>query len=1531
MSIAGKRSNQGDEYQLCVALHWLIRLLEDDSIRSIQVDSTGIPDQDFLVAVDDVVILYDNDSICFIQAKKNQPKHEAWSLSDKVLQEELCKARDQLESRHNSEVKFYSRSPFGELKTLVENCNRFPDFLAFQRSAAKNWIASLERFSKIMERSEEKAFNLIRRFGFGPTYEFEDWDRQNRNDLDRLVPRVDLAMPVLERYLASHEAGLRDSKHLITRDEVWADLQKLGLSLTSKRSEAEILATFKLASGVGRRWLCMIDGEKIPRTELSQLVELIKQGRQTILLTDRPGSGKTCLLLDLADELENTDSPYGLLFIKGDQFTEINSEQDLIARGLPEDIVGRCARLAGFRHIVVIIDSLDVLSLSRQHSSLKVFLGLMDRLEKIENVTVIAACRNFDLEYDPLLRGRSWQQTVHIQPLDFETVVKPFLIRWGINPSNISAELHELLQLPQHLRIYEKLAKLGKGLNPASAYELYDSFLDEVVAQNPALGDQAMVALQSMADHLMQDRSQSCSKAVFNVGEEIVRYLISQEVLWDPSPGSLSFSHQTLADCLVVRSTLAKNRTLEEFILDHPQLPFIRPAVRAFFFFLRVHQPDSFRKQVWQVLSNDEIAYHVKRLICESLAEIIPVEDDWRLLRRIFQNYPDLFRRLLVRTQEIVWFNFLKQHWLTEAQASENREDWLRQFCWKLSIWVNECPIEVIALWREAIAFEWTDRQNLVRAVSSGLENFELWGTEGVRELLETLVENVDAEHSFLGKVLSRWVQVTNSGDGLLWRYVTKSVSSENASRRDISNQLNCKPHEFHQEDFLVKRLKQSDEMLTLVLSSLEHWSNDNAANHRENTLRTSFLWDTSWRFKHNKQEIYHADDITILLSSLENALKHRSCQNDNWWRAKELHLRTALDAALRYLVIQAYKENIEANLLGIENQLQDKALFEWNELNYELGELIQVAYPYISESAQTTNQTMILSLRADPSSDMDEPMLSSWIAHSNRKIYNLLIRIPSIFRTPEVQSHIDQWQNYFSYSQPSPDIHTWGGVVMPPLSKEDLLKLSDKTLFHLLRYYEQPSTQDFAFCDRDMSGGFSEVVWVLREACSLQPVRFLVLFSSFMSANLHQGYIHAVVEGIASHLRYRFGNLKSSSEDTWKPIEPLPDGKALATTLMKLLEQYSVIWNDSDTVSQALEACCDVLDDCESVDRLTLLLFWACSKIPGDERDSISDNESDLVFHALNSTRGVIAKSAMKLCNRLLEKDQSLPELLPYLLHRFAHDSAIYARIPILKQLPFLLYKQPDLGWRLLSNVFQEPQPRLWKHAEQCLYYQYRDHFHQVAPYLDRLLDEGREEAGDTWGRISTLASLSGHISQEALFEALTTANDEAWKGAAQVFTANLDRREHTTKCHSGLITILNHENLSDEVVREIESCFDKEVNRGLIRHELALAFLYAFSASTTGYDIHDFLEWLSYEARRNPVFTLGVAEMLAETLETKMRSRQIWHTQPLITALNEILREADETDDPELIKRAINLQDRFLRLDIHRIEELFDRAGQL
>ena len=222
MSIDGKRSTQGDEYQLRVALHWLIRLLDCDSIDGIQVNSTGVTGQNYLVSVDDVVVLYKDGSACFIQAKKNQTDYKSWTFSDKTLKEELQKARNQLETRENAEVCFYSRSPFGELKALVENCNNFPDYSAFQRNKNQKQIDALKNFATIIQRSEELPFNLTRRITFGATHEFEDWDRLNLEALDRIVPRAETVKVILERYLSKHEASLKSSTYIITRQDILA-------------------------------------------------------------------------------------------------------------------------------------------------------------------------------------------------------------------------------------------------------------------------------------------------------------------------------------------------------------------------------------------------------------------------------------------------------------------------------------------------------------------------------------------------------------------------------------------------------------------------------------------------------------------------------------------------------------------------------------------------------------------------------------------------------------------------------------------------------------------------------------------------------------------------------------------------------------------------------------------------------------------------------------------------------------------------------------------------------------------------------------------------------------------------------------------------------------------------------------------------------------------------------------------------------------------------------------------------------------
>ncbi|MEW6220935.1 MAG: hypothetical protein AB1634_15575 [Thermodesulfobacteriota bacterium] len=287
------------------------------------------------------------------------------------------------------------------------------------------------------------------------------------------------------------------------------------------------------------------------------------------------------------------------------------------------------------------------------------------------------------------------------------------------------------------------------------------------------------------------------------------------------------------------------------------------------------------------------------------------------------------------------------------------------------------------------------------------------------------------------------------------------------------------------------------------------------------------------------------------------------------------------------------------------------------------------------------------------------------------------------------------------------------------------------------------------------------------------------------------------------------------------------------------------------------------------------------------------------------------------------------LPELLPGLLRRLARDPVPAVRAAVLQGLPYLLHRQPALGWQLLGDAFREPQTDLWRHAERTLYYQIRDQFAQVRPCLDRIRTEAIDNAGETWGRLSALACLEGHLPLASLLESLPSLPGSAWKGVAAVFAANLDKRDMIAVCQEGLLGLLAAAGLPDEIMPEIEGCFEGG-SQGAVSQALALAFVRALPSRDRGQNLSHFLEWLARHARHDPDSALVIAEKLAERLAAVAQPLMLWPPKPLMAALVEILREADQMDDADRIRRAIALQDRFLALDVHGMEELLDQAAR-
>ena len=147
-------------------------------------------------------------------------------------------------------------------------------------------------------------------------------------------------------------------------------------------NEHRFLQSLKQFTNNGRTWVRTIAGEKFIRPEVALIKTLINESASSVLLEDVAGGGKTCILLDLVEELEQ-QSDCATPFIRGDHYSSITSIADLKNHGLPADLIPQCAHLAEKRKLVVIIDSLDVLAVGRSHLALQCFLRMADELSDI--------------------------------------------------------------------------------------------------------------------------------------------------------------------------------------------------------------------------------------------------------------------------------------------------------------------------------------------------------------------------------------------------------------------------------------------------------------------------------------------------------------------------------------------------------------------------------------------------------------------------------------------------------------------------------------------------------------------------------------------------------------------------------------------------------------------------------------------------------------------------------------------------------------------------------------------------------------------------------------------------------------------------------------------------------------------------------------------------------------------------------------------------------------------------------------------
>lgn len=1518
MSIAGIRSNRGDGYQTLVAFDLALTVLSDPDFQWIEIDSVTYS------LVDDVVIgKTDGTQIC-CQCKKNQIDFKVWTITD--LADELGKASSLLASNKNAEVRFYSRSPFGALAKLREHSTTQANEVGYRTSLGKEHQKTDADLAQLLSNQAPhlSTYEFLRRTTFETSQELDRMEALLLERLRYMACNPKVAYDTLWTRLDQLGARMEGSNvsasdhHRLTKDDLKTVLHKAGAMLVPIMNLGEVRASFASTSAIGRMWNRDIAGQRISSPVLNELIAAIDTGKRAILLQGPPGSGKTCVMLELQESLEQrakTRTDMVPLFIQSREFADLATAQDRQAQGLPEQWVEKAARLAEDAQVVVVIDSLDVLSIARDYRVLQYFLAQIDLLLLIPNITVVTACRDFDRHYDRRIAERQWDCELKCQPLNWDAEITPLLNNLGIHTKTIDAVTRELIRNPRELALFVDLAQRDGSFNVVTSQALAQRYLDTIVLADIALGETAMQAIETIADEMLRSRSLAVPYQRFTTSQDIKRALCSLNVLQETQDRKLTFGHQTLLDVLVISGAMRKGISLNEFIESLPPVPFVRPSIRSFVAQLAMGERREFRKQLRTVLTGNA-AFHIRRLVAESFAEQIPQDDDWPLIRDLRDNHREVYQVIYTQAMLIEWHHFWFKHLIPVLKGARDDEG-LTVHAHRVSKWKNEDGAGVLALWTEMLSLDWVDGKRFAEQLGYYLSEINTENLALAAPLLERLISMPRQEHDLLGRAVARCVATGALEDIWLWRYITGGINDDVIGFQ--LDRLRCQSHNFENsnDNFFRQRMEQSTTLLDLALELIEQESQIKSSCYGNAYIgyRSDFLQKTSYYDSHSQLDHRHTDSERILLDAVEAAIINHAKTHSAWWQSNRERLCFNNEGALRYFAILACTNDPVANINLIGRMLCDRDSLE-SELSYELGTLIQAAFMYLDTSTQDEVMACILTVREG---EFTEESRRFWIL---KKRAELIITIPCYLRSTEAQAMLDTYEGSAGILVRQPSIGMYSGMVSAPFSFEVFLGSSNSGVLRLLAHYAGHGRD----VDDFLVGGEREVGWQLREAVSRQPARFLSLLVMHW-AGVSECFRDDIMDGVANYLSYRFGNLQANG--IWAPLDE-PDAPTLASHILDELERHHNHWQLNRTASYALQACAHVIQDTQNATRLVFLAIGFASF---REESFVKGDSVDLLTTGLNMVRGNVAEALMILANKLQENSVPFPDLLLPTLRRFAGDEHPAIHALILKRLPYLQSQNPELGWDLFHFAMQNAAG-LWQIAEPCLYYAYHNHFGKVGPLLVRIRREGSGKDMETWARISALAALTKHIDFTVWLEDLKTLDStEAWKGAASVWTYHENFKQYHEQCLTGIEAGLkSNRPHAEAIAQQMKKLFCDNTSVISIPIELMrLCFtIYESDSENKRHGLFGFGNWLNATAYYDPEQALAVTEIYLVYV-SRAKSILYDHENNFTQLLTRLFAEADEREESDrgtMLKRVVSVQDTLLSLGVNSINDWLKAA---
>ena len=1435
---------------------------------------------------------------------KRQHSNGHWTLHTLKTEGVLSNFTAKLQEDPMVRCVFVSANSAGQLAELSDRA----------RSSA-SWEEFNEEFLRADQR--RKDFDLVRRSQTGvPEQElYEQLKRVHINTVDesflltviesRVSTLVDGDAATAVDVLA--EMASDRVHHELTAYDIWNHLRSRGFSRRHWEKDPHVL---RAVEETNQRYLNLLRDQAIyrtvlPRQEAQTVHDHLKESCEKVgvWVTGEAGIGKSGVMLQVVEELLDTDTP--VVAFRADRL-EFAQLPDQVGKqiGLPGSPANVLAAVAQGRHCVLVIDQLDALSIAsgRNTGLFDCVYGIVRQAQAHPNMSILLACRKFDLDNDPRLRqltdSKGVAEPVVVGRLTHETV-REVVARIGLDEDSLNSNQLDLLSIPLHLKLLSELAadEEIRALNFEKAQDLYEQFWQykqRVIRERTGRSVQWTQVVYALCDNMHKRQTLSTPEVVVEDWNTDAEAMVSEHVLVLENR-RYSFFHEGFFDYAYARRFAGNSRSLLTLLASDEQHLFRRAEVRQILLYLRDTDFDRYIADLEEALSSPSVRFHIKQVIFALLADLSePVKREWDVLSSFAgKDFSDPGTRLAwMILRNPPWFQLVDSQGLVQQWLDDPDESFVDQTVSLLRAIQRDFPDRVAELVEPYVdnSERWNSRLLHLAAQgdwSQGRRFFELMLQLVDKGVLDDTSGNIAVDIEFwdllyhlqsnhqswgceaAGHYFNRRRRLSlNAGQPNPFDYNDSTRENSHLAAVTLEKFANSAPESFVRE------------IMPFMLAVIE-----DCASQEPDGL----LLDSVWNFR-TSQSGYSIE--AALLNAMEIALSKLAKQHTDIYRSVIEPLRDSPCETVQYLLIRslAFNGSLFADD-GVDHLCEKPERLEIGYLSdshWALRQLIESITPYCSDEKLKQLETLLLGFYPDW-----ERSIAGRQEYGHAQ-FTLLSGIIESRHSKEVIKRLGELQRKFGQKEPTSLEPTEAQWAQSPIPEDATKWMNDEQWLSAIQHHD---TDTHEFTEQgDLVGGARELSRTLEDRVKHEPERFAELVLNFPD-HTHPSYFGAVLRGL-SDTNLDIATIVKVSKRCHQ-IEGRPVGRYVCDLIASSAQ------NNVPPEALGLVAWYATEDPDPQQE------MWRIQVSPGGEYYY----GGDILFYGVSTTRGRAARAMAG----LIENDHKRISYFQPTLEKMVQDPSVAVRSYVAQALLAALRHDRDLAVELFRHLCDTEDALLQtRFVKWFLKFALQTHFPESSQILERMVASQLPNVASAGGLQACLAALD--LPEAADIAELCLTGSEAQRiGAAQVMAANVRIATCRSFCEDALIKLFN--DTSAEVRTKAAECFLRFEGTQLGEYvDLITQFV---SSRAFQQNYYPLLEALEKTTSKLPEVSLSACERLADT--AGLATSEI-NVRGADTVVKLTLRTYQQSSDDSVQARSLTLIDKFMEHGTYGINKALE-----